>query len=93
MAGRTIAQRIALVGGDEIKVQFEGLGRAGELAFTRIAAAANTGSVFSKFGASLAAVQAKMATVADGALGLARLSPTLAKPLDARARVSDSLRV
>ena len=64
MAGRTITQRISLVGGDEIKVQLQGLGQAGELAFTRLTAAANSGSAFSKFGASLAAVQAKMATVA-----------------------------
>jgi phage-related protein len=41
MAGKTITQRIQLVGGDEIKVQFEGLGRAGELAFKRINRAAN----------------------------------------------------
>lgn len=41
MAGKTITQRIQLVGGDEIKVQLQGIGRAGELAFTRLAAAAN----------------------------------------------------
>ncbi|MBR0876878.1 hypothetical protein JQ608_06640 [Bradyrhizobium liaoningense] len=41
MAGKTITQRIQLVGGDEIKLQLQGIGRAGELAFTRLAAAAN----------------------------------------------------
>ncbi|WP_027521763.1 hypothetical protein [Bradyrhizobium sp. Ec3.3] len=40
MAGKTITQRIQLVGGDEIKVQLTGIGRAGELAFTRLKAAA-----------------------------------------------------
>lgn len=41
MAGKAITQRIQLVGGDEIKLQFQGIGRAGELAFTRIREAAN----------------------------------------------------
>jgi phage-related protein len=63
MAGRTITQRIQLVGGDEIKLQLEGIGRAGELAFTRLSAAANTGSVFSRFGSAIDTVRTKMSTV------------------------------
>ncbi|MET4240317.1 hypothetical protein [Bradyrhizobium sp. RT10b] len=41
MAGKTITQRIQLVGGDEIKLQLQGIGKAGELAFTRLRAAAD----------------------------------------------------
>jgi hypothetical protein len=41
MPGKTITQRIQLVGGDEIKVQLTGIGQVGALAFTRIKAAAD----------------------------------------------------
>jgi phage-related protein len=36
MAGKNITQRIQLVGGDEIRLQLAGIGKAGELAFTRL---------------------------------------------------------
>jgi hypothetical protein len=64
MAGRTITQRIQLVGGDEIKVQLEGIGKTGELAFTRLEAAADSGG-FSRFGGALDSVRTKMSQVAE----------------------------
>src|SRR4051794_988205 len=67
MAGRTITQRIQLVGGDEIKVQLDALGKAGELAFTRVSAAAKRGGIFSKFGSSLDSVRTKMIQVGEAA--------------------------
>lgn len=83
MAGRTITQRIQLVGGDEIKVQLDGIGKTGELAFTRLAAAANTTSIFSRFGGALQTVKARMETVTAAGEKVARNFESLGSSIGA----------
>jgi hypothetical protein len=70
MVGRTITQRISLVGGDEIKVQLEGIGNAAQVAFRRVAATGTADAGLNRFGLSLDGVRKKMETVARAGAGV-----------------------
>lgn len=65
MAKRTIRQRIALDGGEQIKKELAEFGEAGERAFREIQAAANKLDLDKGIGASLQRLQKQFRTVAD----------------------------
>jgi hypothetical protein len=65
MANKTITQRIALEGSDEVRRGLEQLGQAGQDAFKKLQDAQNANSVLARLGASLDAFKAKAADLGN----------------------------
>jgi len=61
--GRTITQRIALEGGEDIRKQLESIGKAGQEAFKRFTDAANAQQILTRFGGTLDSIKARAEAV------------------------------
>jgi hypothetical protein len=74
---KTIVQRIGLEGGQDVKKELEGIGKAGAEAFKKIQDAAKANNALANFGPALASIKAKAAEVGAAATKLGTEFSTL----------------